>query len=258
VKNDSPLKPQSSVKKRRTTRDALSRVSVASRSKAKSVTKNKSKSGRTAKLVVAKKASRSQKDVPGSYHHGNLRAALIEAGLEELKTKEWQQLSLRALTRRAGVSPNAAYRHFATKEALLVALAAEGMRRLHAAQIKTGERHGEPVASFRAIGRAYIQFAIDNPALFRLIFARFIVKRQDPETVELSIANFRKMFEITAAMGKIDPEDPKVILNFLLAWSTVHGLSYMALDGQLDHFGGATNELLDSLVYSDLPFWYGQ
>ncbi|MDE2595168.1 MAG: helix-turn-helix transcriptional regulator, partial [Burkholderiales bacterium] len=106
------------------------------------------------------------------YHHGNLRAALIEAGLQALEQTDASELSLRAIAREVGVSANAAYRHFADKQGLLSAMAAEGFRRFSAAQQtaqKAAQRQaseGAPGTCSAATGHAYIAFAQAHPALF--------------------------------------------------------------------------------------------
>src|SRR4030042_1238193 len=129
---------------------------------------------------IRERAKRKRHGAPASYHHGNLRAALIEAGLRALGGNDRPDLSLPELARRVGVSANASYRHFANKEALLTALAAEGFRRLHAAETKASAQQSQPGADFRAAGRAYVQFAIDNPALIRLMFRLLTPAQQDP------------------------------------------------------------------------------
>src|SRR5690349_3579164 len=96
-----------------------------------------------------------------TYHHGDLRPALLKAAGRVLEKEGPAALSLRELARRAGVSHNAPYRHFADREALLAALAADGFRML-------GEVLG--VASSRHRGEAYVRFALEHPQLFRLMF----------------------------------------------------------------------------------------
>jgi AcrR family transcriptional regulator len=153
-----------------------------------------------------------------------------------------------------GVSANATYRHFANKEALLSALAAEGFRRLQAAETKAAAQLSRPDAGFRATGRAYVQFAIDNPALFRLMFGHFTLSQKDPELLEASMAAFQSTLNILAGMIGLPPNDPRVLLNALVAWSTVHGLSHLVLSRQLDLFGDVTDQLIDAVV-TDVPLW---
>src|ERR1700741_4309195 len=120
------------------------------------------------KVTVSTLESTSEKK---SYHHGDLRAALIEAGLTLLETRAADDLGLREVARTVGVSPTAIYRHFPDKRALMVALASEGLARLAAGQHAASEAKGGGGAGFSATGATYVRFARDNPALFRLIFA---------------------------------------------------------------------------------------
>ena len=201
------------------------------------------------------RAKRKRQNIPARYHHGNLRAALIEAGLKALEVNDRRELSLRELARRVGVSANASYRHFANKEALLSALAAEGFRRLQAAYTKASAQQSRPDAGFRAAGRVYVQFAIDNPALFRLMFEHFTFIQKDPELLEASMACFQWMLNFLAGMIGLTPNDPRVLLNALVGWSTVHGLSHLVLSGQLESIGGITDQLIDAVVNTDVPLF---
>ncbi len=105
------------------------------------------------------------------YHHGDLRAALVAEGLRLLEGSDSDSLSLREIARNAGVSATSVYRHFPDKQALLAALAQEGLARLATAQREAAAQAGGGAHGFAATGRAYVRFALANPALFRLIFA---------------------------------------------------------------------------------------
>ena len=111
------------------------------------------------------------------YHHGNLRAALIETAAELARVEGPEGVVLREVARRTGVSHNAAYRHFADREALLEAVALLGMERLEAAMREgmAEVRSRDPAVAARkrlaAVGRAYVHFALDEPGLFEVAFA---------------------------------------------------------------------------------------
>jgi AcrR family transcriptional regulator len=190
---------------------------------------------RSTSKVHRKNENRSKSN---TYHHGNLRAALIEAGLKALEDSKQPELSLRELARRVGVSANAAYRHFANKNALLDALAVEGLRRLHATTAEAGARLSDPRASNSASGLAYVQFAIDNPALFHLIFGPYTALRKDPEWLVASMNSLQASLKRTAESSKLDSTDPRLLLQALANWCLVHGLSQLILDGQLNAFSG--------------------
>lgn len=182
------------------------------------------------------------------YHHGNLRAALIDAGLEALRARPAHELSLRDLARHVGVSANAAYRHFADKETLLMALAAEGFKRFSMAQAQAASRGDTPLAMFRNAGQAYVRFARDHAALFQLMFGRFPAQGRSPELVDASEASFSGLMGLAALHAGLAPEHPAVRLRALTAWSFVHGLSHLVLDGQLDKFGDDIDTLVDVLI----------
>ncbi|ODU24704.1 TetR/AcrR family transcriptional regulator, partial [Sphingopyxis sp. SCN 67-31] len=111
------------------------------------------------------------------YHHGDLRAAVTAAGMKRLTEGGDAELGLRALARDVGVSATALYRHFPDKEALLDALADEGLRRLGALQAQAWLKAGGGKAGFLAIGVAYVRFAHEDPAIFRLSFTRQMPER---------------------------------------------------------------------------------
>jgi AcrR family transcriptional regulator len=183
-----------------------------------------------------------------AYHHGNLRAALIEAGLQALRDKPAHELSLRDLARQVGVSANAAYRHFADKEALLMALAAEGFRRFAIAQGQAAARGDTPQSMFEKAGQAYVRFARDNAALFQLMFGRFPAQGRSPELVETCEAAFSGLTGLAAMHAGLPQDHPAVQMRALVAWSFVHGLSHLVLDGQLDRFSDDIDALVDVLI----------
>ncbi|WP_077148589.1 TetR/AcrR family transcriptional regulator [Sphingopyxis sp. KK2] len=165
----------------------------------------------------------------GAYHHGDLRAAVIAAGLARLQSGDDGELGLRALARDVGVSATALYRHFPDKEALLDALADEGLRRLGALQAQAWLKAGGGIAGFKATGAAYVRFAHDEPALFRLSFTR-----QMPDRKEGGDGGEVAYNLLRAGVGEALPgvKDPDVAA--LHAWSLVHGLAMLILDRRID------------------------
>jgi AcrR family transcriptional regulator len=165
----------------------------------------------------------------GAYHHGDLRAAVIAAGLKRLEQGDGAELGLRALARDVGVSATALYRHFPDKEALLDALADEGLRRLGALQAQAWLKAGGGVAGFKATGIAYVRFAHDEPALFRLSFTR-----QMPDRKEGGDGGEVAYNLLRAGVGEALPgvEDPDTAA--LHAWALVHGLAMLILDRRIE------------------------
>jgi len=165
------------------------------------------------------------------YHHGDLRAALVEAGLALIEARTADEVGLREAARAVGVSATAVYRHFPDKAAFLGALAAEGLQRLAAAQAAASEAAGGGAAGFRATGFAYVRFALANPGLFRLIFSsaakapRADWAEHDDDAMRMLLQNAERLAR------KDDPEEARLFA--LRAWALVHGLAVLMLDGQL-------------------------
>jgi AcrR family transcriptional regulator len=181
------------------------------------------------------------------YHHGDLRAALIAEGMRLVAERDVDELSLREVARGVGVSATSVYRHFPDKEALLTALAHEGLARLGAAQRAASEAAGGGTAGFSATGRAYVRFALANPALFRLIFTTPALASSKASGVLTSEAGELLQANAAAAAALMGGE---AWIHAVHSWALVHGLAMLMLDGQID----CDDELIDKVVgRSDMP-----
>ncbi|MFT8421737.1 MAG: TetR/AcrR family transcriptional regulator [Gluconacetobacter sp.] len=161
-----------------------------------------------------------------AYHHGDLRAALIAEGLRLLAERDVDSLSLRAVARGVGVSATSVYRHFPDKEALLTALALEGLAQLGVAQ----HAAGGGCTGFAATGRAYVRFALANPALFRLIFASpVLAPAKAAGTLDTEAA---RLLRANAALVAAQ-QGGEAATRAIEAWALVHGLAMLMLDGQI-------------------------
>ncbi len=166
----------------------------------------------------------------GAYHHGDLRAAVIAAGLERLEAGDDGALGLRALARDVGVSATALYRHFPDKEALLDALADEGLRRLGALQAQAWLKAGGGPAGFKATGVAYVRFAHDEPAIFRLSFTRQMPERRGEDGTDGGDTAYNLLRAgVAQALPHLREQDAAA----LHAWSLVHGLAMLILDRRI-------------------------
>jgi AcrR family transcriptional regulator len=162
------------------------------------------------------------------YHHGDLRAACANAAMELLEESGETALSLRAVARRAGVSPAAPYRHYADREALVSAVAALGYRELAE---RLGEAHPSPATpeQLTSVAIAYVQFALERPALFRIMFGE-PCDRDNEERIAATAAVTLYLHEI---VGRVFPgTDTEAMAT--ATWALVHGLAFLYLDGKLD------------------------
>jgi AcrR family transcriptional regulator len=158
---------------------------------------------------------------PPSYHHGDLRDALIRAARRILEKDGLADLSLRQVARAVGVSPAAPYHHFADKQALLDAVATQGFAALRSEMLTRMAKETDPVARLDASGVGYVVFAVENPALFRLMFGG----------EELS-ANGKKAYGVLQA-AVADTSRPEGIANPLVClrlWALVHGIAKLIVE----------------------------
>jgi len=165
------------------------------------------------------------------YHHGDLRATLVAAGLKQLEEDGQAAISLRALAKAAGVSPNAPYRHFADKNALMGALAAEGFHRFADLVENAGQSPGSPVEKLRAQGSAYLVFATVQPALYHLMFSPYGYSLHSPTCQAESERAFASLIEVTAGAQRFGWKS-EVSLNVLVLayWSYLHGWAGLLCD----------------------------
>ncbi len=177
------------------------------------------------------------------YHHGDLRAALVAAGLELLKSRTVDDLSLREVARAVGVSATAVYRHFPEKRALLHALCREGADLLGKVQAEAMTLAGGGAAGFDATGQAYVRFALANPALYRLMMS--VHPPEGNLDGELSAINsaMRLLRENIAERLPPGASEAQHRLAAIHAWSLVHGMTMLMLDGQIS----ADDEMIKSI-----------
>jgi AcrR family transcriptional regulator len=172
------------------------------------------------------------------YHHGDLKNALIEAGIEILAQDGFQALSLRKAAQRAGVSHAAPYAHFADKQALIAAISTAGYRHLYADLDAAISQHaGDPLGQLSEGAWAYVEFALQNPDTFRLMFSSAIEReRAYPALVEMTQRTFALVVEVVRvnqAAGTLDAALPELMAVSI--WGAVHGLCALLLEGQVSH-----------------------
>jgi AcrR family transcriptional regulator len=182
-----------------------------------------------------------------AYHHGDLRRALLDAALELVAEQGPAGLSLREVARRAGVSHAAPAHHFGDKAGLLTALAVEGFERFLAAQRAAAERGGDdPARRFGWTGWAYVMFAVEQPAYFSLMFRPEHLRMTDP-ALESAARNAHDFLLATVLAASPDsPDEEEVSMRATFAWSLVHGMATLWLDGGLPQYGQVTD--IDALA----------
>ncbi|MFD1841069.1 TetR/AcrR family transcriptional regulator [Paracidovorax cattleyae] len=190
-----------------------------------------------------------------TYRHGDLRRALLDAGLELARQGGPDAVVLREATRRAGVAPNAAYRHFASRQHLLdavrsAAVAAmavfmeEELVRVPADAPATERAYGK----VRAVGRGYLRFAQAETGLFRMAFGQPFTVESEPDPDKGGASGLNPFEHLGAALDDLVaagalPAERRPGAEYL-AWSTVHGMAFLAIDGPLRSAPEALREML--------------
>jgi len=181
--------------------------------------------------------------IPHPYHHGDLRAALVRAGVELAREGGLNALTLRAATRRAGVSAGAAYRHFASHEDLVFAVGgaalsdlARAIERRQAQVVEDGDL-ATALATLRAVGLGYIDYALDDPGNFEVaMFGLFTMAHTDiePARGDRGRTPYELLVDAVSALvdlGVLHAEESFIVA--ITCWSTVHGFAALATRGPL-------------------------
>jgi len=162
------------------------------------------------------------------YHHGDLSRALVQAGRRILENEGPAALSLRAVAREAGVSPAAPYHHFKDKGDLLDAVAREGWMELGAAVAKARSQGPDARTAMSNIGVAYVCFARENPALYRIMYDSACDKETMGDHAEKADSGWRSVRDALIDAGA-DPNDERELqLATIGAWCAAHGVAEMA------------------------------
>ena len=191
------------------------------------------------------------------YHHGDLRQALIEAAQELLTKDQNDGFSLREVAAHAGVSHNAPYNHFADKRELLTAVAATGYEALRERLLAATAHIDNPEAALVQSGIAYVRFGVENPSLFRLMFGSQLstIKQDSTSTLALASSGAKGVLEQIIRRGvragvfvpsSRGPKGQQVLV--LAAWSMVHGLTTLAIDGALGATGPVINDYAEQVA----------
>lgn len=181
------------------------------------------------------------------YHHGDLRAQLVEATRALVEAKGPDHFSVAEACREAGVSTAAPYKHFRDKDEMLRAVIWEGMQRHRDLMLTAISPIPKGSADrITALGHVYVNFARDEPGVFRLMFALSERHDDDVELVECGQALFGIVIQTVAeCFGRSTPIETDVQRAFML-WSFVHGLSFLTIDGKVTKVGADVD--LDAMI----------
>lgn len=177
-----------------------------------------------------------------------LRRTLLDASLDLIASEGLEGFSMREVARRAGVSHQAPYHHFPDREAILAAIVAEGFQRLRDNSVAALEGVADPPSRLTAIGRAYVAFAQNNPAHFKLMFRSELVREDKHDDAK---ACAQGAFDVLVSVAdEVSPGDRTLVLT---AWSLVHGLATLMLEGKLDrHIAGQSERLAAAYASLDM------
>lgn len=175
-------------------------------------------------------------DARPSYHHGNLRAALLDAGEAELAETGPEAFSLRRVAKRAGVSHAAPAHHFGGARGLLAALATRGFERLVASQdARRADAPDTPEGRLMADGLGYVDFALEHTALFRLCFSSALPDPADPALADAGEGAFMRMVRAVADVTGAMPDfvSPEGMATPLRVWAGTHGIADLMAGGKM-------------------------
>ncbi len=189
-------------------------------------------------MATKQAAQAKKKAAPKAYHHGDLRHALVAAAREELRAVGRQELSLRSVARRAGVTHTSAYHHFKDKQALLSVIAGQGFVALDAAMRDAMDAAGDDaVDRLLASGRGYLQMAKSDPAAYDLMFngCDFDV---DADLMAIGSTPFSRLFQaVVAARQATGTTKNDDLSDAMLMWEVVHGAAMLYQSGTLARMG---------------------
>jgi AcrR family transcriptional regulator len=187
-----------------------------------------------------------------SYHHGDLKNALIEAGVKILAKEGVGGLSLRKVAKMAGVSHSAPYAHFPDKQSLIAAISTEGFKQFYAEfDAAVSPYANEPRRQLEAGAWAYVQFALNNTDTFKIMFSDVLEKEKDyPAFVENSRKAFERLVDVVRACQAADILRPAPAeLMAVSIWGQLHGVIFLILQGQISHV------VLDQYSIHDIVFF---
>lgn len=182
------------------------------------------------------------------YHHGNLREALLDTAVQILSQPVEGEISLRILAGKLGVSRSAPYRHFKNKSALMSAVAAKGFSQMRNT-FRDDMEFDDPENAIRKIMEDYVQFATDNPRLYRLMFSGSVL--ESPFSGELCGEAQMTFERLSGILRKLKLGVKTTSEANVAAWATVHGISLLIIEKLLSV--SSTGDISHSLISTGRP-----
>lgn len=168
------------------------------------------------------------------YHHGNLREALVAAGMKALEAGSGPNIGLREVARMIGVSAPATYRHFGSKEDLLVEIAARGFGALAERFVAILDAGRDPAETLIDFGKSYVAFAAERPALFRLMFGRALdLRGAERRGDRIGDAAYDLLRTAVWSAGDRARPAEDVEVEAIRLWSLVHGFAMLVIEDRL-------------------------
>ena len=196
-----------------------------------------------------------------NYHHGNLRAAMIEAAIRLIEEKGAEAVTVREVARQAGVSSGAPFRHFASRKALMTAVAEEAMAKLRAEiEQQLAERSSDdPFAGLLALAEAYVDWAVDHPTHYRVLGDRPLVDFYRSEALLRDNRWIREtmLALFAAARRRSLLRDCDVSLVAFQCRAMAYGLARMHVDAHLAEFGIAPEQARAAMIHALTEFLIG-
>jgi AcrR family transcriptional regulator len=191
-----------------------------------------------------------------NYHHGDLKNALIQAGVKILSKEGAAGLSLRKVAQRAGVSHNAPYSHFPDKQSLIAAISTEGFRQLYEElDAAVSSYPKDPRRQLREGAWAYVQFAMTHTDTFKIMFSGMLEKEKEyPAFVEISHKTFERVVDVVRAcqgaglLRSARSTPPE--MTAVAVWGQIHGIISLMLEGQISHTLLDRFELRDIVLFA--------
>lgn len=190
-----------------------------------------------------------------TYHHGNLKDALIEEALLMVELNGVESITLRELTKKLGASRSAIYRHYSSKDELIKAVIRAGFDKLDAIIEPVTTKDEAIINRFREVGEAYLDFALSNPNIYRMIFGHE-VEQQREESCDITDEESAKGFHTLIAL-LLEGQEAKVfkvqdpMLQATYIWSNMHGLANLCIDGHIhvqDHLQELFELSFDNII----------